>query len=114
MTEPPQPSHSKNPRRVAAGKRNRLKRLGLTEAGRNRLRDAALRNRPWTRSTGPTSETGRVRSAANGRFRQAGETSKRQLRREMRAVLEQVRSLGQLRAVVLNADGSLAATVLDQ
>lgn len=37
----------KNPRRVAAGRRNRARRGELTPEGRERLRQAALRSRPW-------------------------------------------------------------------
>lgn len=105
MSEQPLPCHSKSPRRVAAGKLNRLKRQGLTDAGRQRLREAALANRPWLHSTGPTSEAGRVRSAANGRFRQSGATSKRQLRREMRAILVQAQGLKGLLVVVRETGG---------
>ena len=36
-----------NPRRVAAGRRNRAKRQGVTPEGRERLREAATLNRPW-------------------------------------------------------------------
>jgi len=36
-----------NPRRQQAGRVNRLKRGPLTPEGRERLRQAALTNRPW-------------------------------------------------------------------
>ena len=69
-----------NPKRVAAGKRNRQLRRGLTEAGRARLREAALRDRPSQFSTGPKSLSGRQQSARNGKKRQAGELSARECR----------------------------------
>lgn len=62
-------NHSPNPRRVAAGKKNRLKWPGLTAAGRERLRQATLANKPWLQSTGPKTREGKARSAANGRLR---------------------------------------------
>src|SRR5207244_2524112 len=49
----PRDPRAPNPRRVAAGRRNRALREGLTEAGRRRLRETALRHRPWPYSTGP-------------------------------------------------------------
>jgi hypothetical protein len=58
-----------NPRRVAAGRQNRAKRKGLTPAGRERLRQAALRSRPWQFVTGPRTAAGTARSAQNGRSR---------------------------------------------
>jgi hypothetical protein len=41
-----------NPRRVAAGWRNRQKRDSLSEAGREHVRQAARRSQPWRYSTG--------------------------------------------------------------
>ena len=69
-----------NPQRVVAGRRNRKLRRGLTEAGRTRLREAALRNRPSQFSTGPKTAEGRQQAARNGRKRQSGELSARQCR----------------------------------
>ena len=78
-----------NPRRVAAGQANRRKRGPLTEAGRERLRAAIARNKPWLRSTGPRTPEGRARAAQNGRSLQKGDLSFRQAR----VVLDEVRSL---------------------
>jgi hypothetical protein len=75
-----------NPKRVAAGKRNVLKRKGLTPEGRERLRAAALAQRPWERSTGPRTPEGKARSSANGRATQKGALSVRQLRAELAEV----------------------------
>ena len=62
------PPAGPNPRRVAAGRLNRAKCQGLTEAGRQRLREAALANRPWQFSTGPRTAAGK---ALRGRDRPA-------------------------------------------
>src|SRR5262249_34904384 len=82
---PPSP----NPRRVAAGKLNRQKRGPLTPEGRERLRQAALANRPWEHATGPRTPEGKARAAANGKARQKGERSVR----EVRALLGGLRAL---------------------
>ena len=50
---------SPNPRRVAAGRRNWLKRKGLTPDSRERLRQAAFANRPWQHATGPRTAEGK-------------------------------------------------------
>ena len=49
-----------NPRRVAAGKRNRAKRKGLTPEGRGKLRQSALRHKPWRFSSGPKTPEGKA------------------------------------------------------
>ena len=72
-----------NPRRVAAGRRNVLKRTGLTDTGRTRLRAAALAQQPWRFSTGPRTPEGKARAAENGRVRQKSERSIRQLKAEL-------------------------------
>ena len=69
-----------NPRRVAAGRRNRQLRKGLTPEGRERLRQAALANRPWESSTGPRTPEGKAKVALNGKKGQKGPVSVRQLR----------------------------------
>src|SRR3954462_7223030 len=77
------PTHVPSPKRVAAGKRNRALRKGLTEEGRQRLREAALLHKPWTHATGPRTPAGKARSAANGRVRQLGPRSIREIRRDL-------------------------------
>ena len=52
---------------------------GLTREGRERLREAAKRNKPWLHSTGPRTAAGKARSAENGRWRQKGALSRRQI-----------------------------------
>jgi hypothetical protein len=87
----------KNPKRVAAGKRNRKKRGPLTEEGLSRLREAALENRPWEHSTGPKTVAGKAKAAANGRARQSGPKSRRQIRKEVMTEVEQLTELSRIR-----------------
>jgi hypothetical protein len=84
-----------NPKRVAAGKRNWALRKGLTPAGRKKLRETALKHRPWRYSTGPKTTEGKKRSALNGKKRQLGPRSVRNIRAEV-AELRQL--LGEMRA----------------
>ena len=77
---------SPSPRRVAAGRRNRALRGPLSPEGRQRLREAARRGRPWRFATGPRTAAGKLRVAQNGRGRQVGEPSVRELRRQVAAV----------------------------
>jgi hypothetical protein len=72
-----------NPKRIAAGKLNRLQRGTITEEGRERLRQNALKNKPWLHSTGPRTQAGKKRSADNGRWRQQQLLSNRQLKRDL-------------------------------
>ena len=83
-----------NPKRVAAGKRNWLKRRGLSPEGREKLRLAALRTEPWQHSTGPKTALGKAKAAANGKQRQAGLVSMRELKadlRSLRALLKEMK-----------------------
>jgi hypothetical protein len=72
-----------NPRRVAAGKRNRALRKGLTEDGRRRLQEAARRNQPWQYSTGPKTSAGKARAAQNAKNLQLGPLSVREIKRDL-------------------------------
>jgi hypothetical protein len=90
---------SPNPRRVAAGRLNRQKRRGLTPEGRERLRRAALAGRPWLHARGPTTPQGKARSAENGRGRQVGEPSVRELRRQVAALTGLAADMAALRGL---------------
>ena len=98
-----------NPRRVAAGKLNRAKRRGLTPAGVERLRQAALRDRPWEHATGPLTQAGKAKSAANGRWRQRGAQSIREVRRELAGLGDLFAALGGGCLIALRTAGSPAA-----
>jgi len=77
-----------NPKRVAAGRRNRQKRGPFTPEGLEKLRQSALKNKAWEKSTGPTTPEGKARSAANGeKGRQPGR------RRQIRSSLGDVNIL---------------------
>ncbi|MFO0802641.1 MAG: hypothetical protein U0791_05905 [Gemmataceae bacterium] len=83
-----------SPARSAAGRANRAKRRGLTADGRERLRQAAFANQPWMHSTGPTTLEGKAKVARNGKRRQLGTFSVRELRAElseMRRLLDVMR-----------------------
>ena len=83
----------KNPKRVAAGQVNRAQRGPLTEAGRERLRVAIGRVRPWERATGPRTAPGRGQAARNGKRRQLGPRSVREMRSELAAARSLLRGL---------------------
>jgi len=86
-----------NPKQVLVGKRKWWKRGPRTPEGRQRMREAALRNKPWLHSTGPRTPEGKARAAANGRRRQKGEMSVRQLRAAVADVGEMVKEMATLR-----------------
>lgn len=80
---------AKSAARVAAGKLNRKLRGPLSSAGRQRLREAVLREQPWRYSTGPRTANGKAAVARNGRMRMKGKTSVR----ERRAMVVEANSL---------------------
>lgn len=65
----------------------------LTPEGRERLRRAALANRPWEHSTGPRTAAGKATAAGNATRLQKGEKSVRQLRTELADVESMVRAM---------------------
>ena len=77
-----------NPRRVAAGKLNQLKWKGVTPAGREKLRQTAIKHQPWLHSTGPRTAKGKARVALNGCKRQKGPRSMRAIARELHDLRE--------------------------
>src|SRR4051794_36781829 len=93
---------SKNPKRVEAGRRNRALRGPLTPAGRRRLREAALADRPWQYATGPTSEAGRRQAALNGKARQIGPISFREARADIADVRRWIRQVDEVCGAALD------------
>jgi hypothetical protein len=85
---------SPSPRRVAAVRANHAKRGPWTEAARERVRAAALRDRPWLHATGPRTPEGKAQAARNGKRRQTGPRSTREVRADLRAVRELLRAIG--------------------
>lgn len=88
-----------NPKRVAAGRANRKLAGPLTDAGREKLRAAAIRNKPWLYATGPTSPAGKRQAVRNGKLRQSGPLSVRELRRELVAARTLISQLVEVRKV---------------
>ncbi|HVS39672.1 MAG TPA: hypothetical protein VMS17_29215 [Gemmataceae bacterium] len=86
-----------NPKRVAAGRLNRLKRKGLTPEGREKLRRAALEHQPWRYARGPTTLQGKARWAQNGRTRQKEPVSLRQVRAELADLRSMVAAMQETR-----------------
>jgi hypothetical protein len=95
------PTPSPNPRRVAAGRRNHARRVGLTPAGMEALRAAALAGKPWEHSSGPRTAAGKAKSAANGTSKQQGDVSVRAARREAAEVMALVAGMAALRTRLL-------------
>ena len=88
---------TKSPSRVRAGSANRAHWKGFTPAGLERLRETARRNAPWRFSTGPRTAEGKARAALNGRLRQKGRLSVRQVRAEVADVGGIISMMGELR-----------------
>jgi hypothetical protein len=82
-----------NSKRVTAGRLNRRKRGRLTSGGRQKLREAAHRNRPWDHSTGPRTLAGKTQAARNGKKRQVGPRSVREVRAEIAGVAALIRQM---------------------
>jgi hypothetical protein len=61
------------------------------------LGDAARQNQPWLNSTGPKTAAGKARSAANGKLRQTGALSVREVRALTAEAYGQVDALLELR-----------------
>src|SRR5262245_46164548 len=86
-----------SPRRVAAGRANRLLRGPLSPEGRERLRAAIQRARPWEFATGPRTPEGKARAGRNGKVRQVGPLSVRELRTSVANVGDLIAALREAR-----------------
>jgi hypothetical protein len=95
-----------SPARKRAGLQYWKKRRGLTAAGREALRRAALRNKPWLASTGPRTPEGKATVALNGKQRQAGELSVREARRSLAEELALAGDLATMRRRLAEMLGS--------
>lgn len=94
------PLATPNPKRVAAGRLNQAKRKGLTDEGRERLRRAAHANKPWLLSTGPRTFTGKATAAANGKKRQLGLLSVRELKTDLRKLRAMLSDMAEARSSI--------------
>ena len=72
-----------NPKRVLAGRINRMKRGPLPLESMNRMRDAINRKKPWQLSTGPRTPAGKAIVARNGKARQINSRSIREIRADI-------------------------------
>jgi hypothetical protein len=93
----------KNPKRVAAGKRNRAKWKGFTEEGLQRLRETIFRIKPWRFTRGPTTPEGKAQVARNGKKRQLGPTSIAEAKVEVAGLQRALQALREYRAAVLRS-----------
>ena len=76
-----------NPKRVLAGRINRMKRGPLPLESMHRMRDAINRNKPWKRSTGPRTPAGKAIVARNGKVRQRNSRSIREIRADICGIM---------------------------
>jgi len=76
-----------NPKRVLAGRSNRMKRGPLSLESMHRMRDAINRKKPWQLSTGPRTPAGKAIVARNGKVRQLGPRSIREIRADISGIM---------------------------
>jgi hypothetical protein len=99
-----------DPQRSRIARENRAKWPGHTDAGLQRLREAALRYKPWLYSTGPRTELGKQICANNGRRSKRDIYSFPEVRAAIRAANFQIRELVKLRERVMSRGGPDAGT----
>ena len=76
-----------NPKRVLAGRSNRMKRGPLSLETMHRMRDAINRKKPWQLSTGPRTPAGKAIVARNGKVRQINGRSIREIRADISGIM---------------------------
>ena len=76
-----------NPKRVLAGRSNRMKRGPLSWETMHRMRDAINRKKPWQLSTGPRTPAGKAIVARNGKVRQMNSRSIREIRADICGIM---------------------------
>ena len=76
-----------NPKRVLAGRSNRMKRGPLSLETMHRMRDAINRKKPWQLSTGPRTPAGKAIVARNGKVRQINPRSIREIRADISGIM---------------------------
>jgi hypothetical protein len=91
---------TKNPKRVAAGRRNGPLRRPRSPEERQRLRELCLANKPWKSSTGPRTVKGKLRAAGNGNRNQPDPDSIRQIRLQLKDTHDFIGSMQSLRREV--------------
>jgi hypothetical protein len=78
-----------------------MKRSPISPETREKLRQAALKNRPWRHSTGPRTAAGKAQARLNGKKRQSGPVSVRELRSEIQDVGHLLAKLAECRRLLL-------------
>ena len=76
-----------NPKRVLAGRVNRMKRGPLPLESMHRMRDSINRKKPWQLSTGPRTPAGKAIVARNGKVRQMNSRSIREIRADICGIM---------------------------
>jgi hypothetical protein len=82
-------------------RRSEIRPRKFSAESRERLRAAALANRPWEKTRGPITPEGKARCAQNGRFNQRGEKSRRELRADVAGVLALIREMTATRRLLM-------------
>ena len=77
----------RNQKRVLAGRINRMKRGPLPLESMHRMRDAINIKKPWQLSTGPRTPAGKAIVARNGKKRQIGPRSIREIRADICGIM---------------------------
>jgi hypothetical protein len=81
--------------------RGRTPRRELSEEARRRLRELALRHRPWEHSTGPKTPEGKAQAVRNGKRRQLGVISTREARAQLAGVRDLLRRMRECRELAV-------------
>jgi hypothetical protein len=96
---PPESLPAKDPKRVLVGRQNRMKWKGLSPQGREKLRKSALLHQLWRFSTGPRTPAGKAQAALNGKRRQLGIRSVREIKADLADVLSLLREMRDSRSL---------------
>jgi hypothetical protein len=77
-----------------------MKRKGLTPQGREKLHQTAMLHQPWRFSTGPRTPAGKAQAALNGKRRQLGIRSVREIKADLADVRSLLREMHDSRSLV--------------
>lgn len=78
-------------KQIEGNRANRQRWHGHTQDGLERLREAARKNKPWRRSTGPRTAAGKNRSKNNA-FKHGGRSAEAiESRKEINRILREMR-----------------------
>src|SRR6516164_6534235 len=100
---PPESVLAKDPKRVLVGRQNRMRWKGLSPQGREKLRQSAFLHQPWRFSTGPRTPAGKAQAALNGKRRQLGIRSVREIKADLTEVHSLLREMRDGRTLAASA-----------